>query len=71
MKAYKLEIIVVDHDLVGGDGIRYHLENTKYPNYCISPNVISIKEADIGEWSDDHPLNKLDTPKEQIDSYFI
>jgi hypothetical protein len=42
---------------VGEDGIREVIEHTKYPNYCIGPSVEAIESRDIGEWSDEHPLN--------------
>ena len=58
MKAYRLEIIIVDHDELGREAIISELEDTKYSNRCISPKVRSVTEADIGEWHDDHPLNK-------------
>lgn len=61
MKAYKLEILIVDHDQCGADEIKSVIENQRYPNWCISPNVMSITERDIGEWHDDHPLNKYGT----------
>lgn len=44
-------------DELGADEVKSVLENTKYPNYCISPDVKSIQTVDIGEWQDDHPLN--------------
>lgn len=61
MKAYKLEILIIDNDNIGGTNIIEVLENQHYPNYCISPIVKDIVEADIGEWHDDHPLNKKST----------
>jgi len=57
MKAYKIEILVIDHEGVGGDDIKSIIENVRYPNRCISPEVKNIDERDIGEWRDDHPLN--------------
>lgn len=60
MKAYKLEILVIDHDHLGEGEIRSVLENTKYPNYCINPQVMRVDEREIGEWHDDHPLNNRD-----------
>lgn len=57
MKAYKLEVVIIDHDNLGQDEIKEVLENTRYPNWCISPKVIDLKETDIGEWDDNHPLN--------------
>lgn len=61
MKAYKIEILVVDFDRLGEGEIRSVLENTKYPNYCINPQVMRVDEREIGEWHDDHPLNKNST----------
>ncbi len=61
MKAYKLEILVIDNDGLGAEEIKQVLESTRYPNWCISPSVMKIEERDIGEWSDDHPLNQNST----------
>lgn len=61
MKAYKLEVLVVDFDGVGPDGARVCIEEARYPNRCISPNVMVVETRDIGEWSDDHPLNRRST----------
>ena len=57
MKAYKIEILIIDHDELGADEISKALEMARYPNHCISPDVKKVTAADIGEWSDDHPLN--------------
>ena len=64
MKVTKLEIIVIDFDKIGEKDIADLVENARYPNRCISPSVISVESRDIGEWSDDHPLNKTDTADE-------
>jgi hypothetical protein len=58
MKAYKIEILVVDHDEVGKADIVELIENVRYPNHALSPVVLSIIGRDIGEWHDDHPLNQ-------------
>lgn len=58
MKAYKFEVLVIDFDQLGGQEIAETLQTANYPNDCISPSVESIEERDIGEWTDDHPLNK-------------
>ena len=70
MKAYKLEVLVIDHDELGGEAIADTLRNTRYPNWCISPAVRRVQEADIGEWSDDHPLNRLDTAEAEYERLF-
>lgn len=57
MKAYTVSLLIVDHDALGRDEIKTVLENTRYPNHCILPQVFKVQEMDIGEWTDDHPLN--------------
>lgn len=69
MKAYKVTLLINDHDEVG-DEIKDIIENQKYPNYCIAPHVMDIQSADIGEWSDEHPLNKFSTMKEEFNKIF-
>jgi len=56
MKAYKVELLIIDHDGVGDD-ISSIIENANYPNDCISPKVMEIQSCHIGAWRDDHPLN--------------
>lgn len=61
MKAYKIELLVIDFDEIGIHEIVSELENANYANDCISPEFKSSKVADIGEWYNDHPLNKIET----------
>lgn len=61
MKAYKIEILVIDFDELGESQIKTELENVNFPNDCVSLNIKSITEKDIGEWTDEHPLNKRAT----------
>lgn len=61
MKVYKIEIPVIDFDDIGEYDIREVLENAHYPNRCISPQVKSVEGRDIGEWTDEHPLNNRTT----------
>lgn len=61
MNAYKVELLIVDFDELGASEITSVLEYQRYPNWCISPSVMNVTKKDIGEWSDDHPLNKADT----------
>ena len=56
MNVYKIEILVIDHDELGSVGIAETIQNTKYPNRCIYPEVKRITVRSV-EWSDDHPLN--------------
>lgn len=61
MKVYKLEVMVIDHDQIGEQGIKETLESTHYPNHCVLPRVKNVEVRDIGEWRDDHPLNLRDS----------
>ena len=70
MKVYKVEIMVIDQDEIGEDGVKSVLEYRKYPNRCIAPEVMGIESRDIGEWSDDHPLNLLDKRKDEYNHLF-
>ena len=58
MKACIAVLTLVDNDEIGAAEIRRVLEDTRYPNYCISPHVFRIETVEIGEWDDDHPLNR-------------
>jgi hypothetical protein len=56
MKAYKIVLLVNDIDGAGQESIEIQLENLKY----VYPQIMEISEKDVGEWSDDHPLNYKD-----------
>ncbi|KKN69878.1 hypothetical protein LCGC14_0437020 [marine sediment metagenome] len=61
MKAYRVTLVIVDHDELGPDEISSVLENSRYPNHCIYPRVAHLEGLDIGEWVDSHPLNLTST----------
>lgn len=71
MKAMKVELLIIDFDEIGEEEIKSVIENTKYPNRCIYPDVQNIETVDVGEWSDDHPLNLLDKQKEEYKRLFV
>jgi len=70
MKAYKIEIFVIDRDDIGEEAVKQELECASYGNDCIMPVVKSLKSADIGEWDDDHPLNKKDSCEAEYNRLF-
>jgi hypothetical protein len=70
MKVYKLEVIVIDFDRLGAHAIAETIVNANYPNDCIYPGVRRTSEAEIGDWSDDHPLNNAATRDEAVDALF-
>ena len=71
MKAYKVEVLIIDHDEMGEADIINTIENARYPNHCMSPSVISSKVSDIGGWHDGHPLNQTKTWRESLKNYFL
>lgn len=70
MKAYKIELLIVDFDKLGPEGIKEELEAANFANDCISLRVKKITEKDIGEWRDDHPLNKFSTCNAEYERLF-
>ena len=66
MKAYKIEMIIVDTANEGLDSILATVDCMRYHK----ADVISIVDADIGEWSDEHPLNQKGTKIYQKREYF-
>jgi hypothetical protein len=70
VKAHLLTVLVIDFDGVTRDGVVDVLENARYPNHCIAPNVIHVASADIGAWRDDHPLNRSNTRDAEIARLF-
>lgn len=70
MNVHKVELLIIDFDDVGKDGIASVIENTCYPNHCISPQVKNIQTVDIGEWRDNHPLNIQDKCDEEYKKLF-
>lgn len=70
MKIYRIEVLVVDTDQIGEKEIKDVIENARYPNRCISPQVKKIESRDIGEWHDDHPLNNTNTADAEYQRLF-
>ena len=52
MKAYKVELLVLDHENIG-----VCAETFKEDFEYVSSRVMSIQSKEIGEWEDDNPLN--------------
>lgn len=71
MKAHKVTLLIIDLDKVGAEDIKIILENQKFPNRCISPDVKAIETVEIGEWSDEHPLNQHETAEEEYRRLFM
>jgi len=65
MKAYKLEVLIIDHSGYGSDEYKTMIENHAYLG-----TVMNVEEADIGEWRDDHPLNLHTEMNAEYESLF-
>jgi len=66
MQVIKLEVIIIDMDGLGAEEIKSVIENQRYPNHCISPDVRKIEVREIGEWSDEHPMNYLNKRESEL-----
>jgi hypothetical protein len=64
IKVHKVTLLIVDHDDLGAAGVKEVIDNARFPNHCISPDVMAI-ETQVIEWSDTHPLN--DSRKQQAE----
>lgn len=69
MEVFKVELLILDLDEVGEEGVRELLENTHYPNRAISPKVKKIETREV-EWDDKHPLNLRDTADQAYQELF-
>lgn len=71
MKVFKLTVMVIDHDELGSaEAVSQELENGRFGNRCIRPEVMATEERDIGEWEDDNPLNYRDRTKAEFERLF-
>jgi len=57
VKAIKIEVVVVDFESYGADEIASMISGHR----DLLSMVISKQEVDIGDWTDDHPLNQDST----------
>lgn len=70
MKVHKVTLYVIDHDRVGAQGVSDALTIAKYPDRCVSPEVLNITTRDCGKWDDNHPLNHSDKAPAEIARLF-
>ena len=46
------------------------IEQVRYPNHCLHPNVMAIESKEIGTWDDSNPLNCYDTMQLEFNKLF-
>ena len=68
MNVHRVVLMVIDFDEIGAESVKDVIENARFPNRCISPKVMALETRDIGEWTDDHPLNYRD--KDEFNKLF-
>ena len=66
-KIYKISGYILD---VGGDYDEDHVEWLigRYSDLVVRD--LQVESVDIGEWDDDHPLNRWDCPVSECEKYF-
>lgn len=62
MKVYKYVVSVLDFNNAGEE-FAYHAENH-------GGRVMSVESREIGEWDDNHPLNRLDSERKEFERLF-
>jgi hypothetical protein len=65
-QAFKVELLIIDHEGIGKAEVQVLLENQKH----LFPHVKAIKSVDLGEWTDDHPLNHKATIDAEYERLF-
>jgi hypothetical protein len=70
VKIHKIVLTVIDFDGLGWQSVGDTIEDMRYPNDCIRPRIQSIETRDIGEWTDDHPLNRGGSAQAEIERLF-
>jgi hypothetical protein len=68
-KVHKVELLIVNTDNVTEESIISMIENARYPNHCIDPQVKHIETREV-DWNDDHPLNKQATSEAAYQELF-
>ena len=66
MKVYKFEVLVIDFEGVGPEGIKDFIEGRR----DLFSEVKSVESVDIGDWTDEHPLNSTKTCDAEYDRLF-
>ncbi len=70
MKVHKVTLLIVDTDDVGETEIKSIIENIKYPNWCIAPDVMAFESREI-DWNDgEHPINDITTYEAEFERLF-
>lgn len=69
VKVHKLTVLVVDHDNLGAYGVKAEMENARYANHCMVPEVMACESVEV-EWSDEHPLNQYATMEDEFARLF-
>ena len=69
MKVYKLEVLIIDYDVNSVDEALSMINETRYDNHT-NVEAITCRETDIGEWSDDNPLNYTSKVEKEMNRLF-
>ena len=58
LEVHKLEVYVYDFDGIGIDNVKRVIEDHRYPNRCLHPEVLGWETRKLYDWNEDHYLNK-------------
>lgn len=66
VRAYLIEILVLDFENTAPAVLKEKIENARQA----LPSILSMKMRELSPWSDDHPLNRLETRDEELKRLF-
>lgn len=66
MKAHLITVLVIDFENAGSTACAELVATSRY----VHATTLTTDTADIGEWTDDHRLNRRDLPTEEALAYF-
>ena len=69
MKVFKLEVLIIDEGVSDEDEAVSIIDETRYPNH-VNVSAVTCREAEIGEWYDNNPLNYEVSQKAEMNRLF-
>lgn len=70
MKVFKLICLFINHDDLDDEEVADLINDARYPNHIIGPEIMEMTGVEIGPWEDSNPLNSSDTQRAEFDRLF-
>jgi hypothetical protein len=70
MKAYKVELLIIDDGDLGADAIKSVIQTTRFASN-VKARVMSVGERELGNIDQNHPLRVPTTEQREFEQTFI